>query len=329
MTLRQAPRRRHGSARTLRYAPTPLAPAQPSGGTCRCQRARRGRRRADVARSWPRASRRELATDTGRAQTANPRTTPRTPAAPGAAVVCELGAAIVPGTRPPVARAASAPGEVRVRRPRHGPRSLGAEPPARRQRDTPSASPRPRGQRRDREADRAGERRSAATDRSSDFFDIYNIFSAYPYANVPFITLGLAPTCTQHAVHMPHRTSPAALVADSTLPGDCAGQTLKARRDAVPRAQDTPTRHRARHCTRARACGRACRTAAEDVAAPYSVSPIGKTGLPVSDSWISMPVMPIMAARPLLRSTLSFHVRPRKSSSLPTCFVEPSPSHTS
>ena len=30
-------------------------------------------------------------------------------------MVCELGAAIVPGTRPPVARAASAPGEVRVR----------------------------------------------------------------------------------------------------------------------------------------------------------------------------------------------------------------------
>ena len=50
----------------------------------------------------------------------------------------------------------------------------------------------------------------------------------------------------------------------------------------------------------------------------YKVSPIGKTGLPVSASWMSMPVMPIIAARPLLRSALSFHVLPRKSSSSPT-----------
>jgi len=61
----------------------------------------------------------------------------------------------------------------------------------------------------------------------------------------------------------------------------------------------------------------------------YRVSPIGKTGLPVRDSWISMPVMPIIAARPLLRSALSFHVLPRMSSSWPTALVEPSPSHTS
>ena len=92
----------------------------------------------------------------------------------------------------------------------------------------------------------------------------------------------------------------------------------------------------------------------------YSVSPIGKIGLPVRISWRIMPVMPIIAARPLLRSALSFHVRPRISSSsptyererahtrerraasrraracavgapalAPTCFVEPSPSQTS
>ena len=46
---------------------------------------------------------------------------------------------------------------------------------------------------------------------------------------------------------------------------------------------------------------------------------MGKTGLPVSASWMSMPVMPIMAARPLLRSAFSFQVLPRKSSSSPTC----------
>ena len=34
---------------------------------------------------------------------------------------------------------------------------------------------------------------------------------------------------------------------------------------------------------------------------------MGKTGLPVRDSWMSMPVMPIMAARPLLRSALSLN----------------------
>ena len=50
----------------------------------------------------------------------------------------------------------------------------------------------------------------------------------------------------------------------------------------------------------------------------YKVSPMGKTGLPVSASWMSMPVMPIIAARPLLRSALSFHVLPRNSSSSPT-----------
>jgi len=59
------------------------------------------------------------------------------------------------------------------------------------------------------------------------------------------------------------------------------------------------------------------------------VSPMGNTGLPVRDSWMSMPVMPIIAARPLLRSAFSFQVLPRKSSSSPTCLVEPSPSHTS
>jgi len=49
---------------------------------------------------------------------------------------------------------------------------------------------------------------------------------------------------------------------------------------------------------------------------------MGKTGLPVSASWMSMPVMPIMAARPLLRSAFSFQVLPRKSSSSPTCAHE-------
>ena len=39
----------------------------------------------------------------------------------------------------------------------------------------------------------------------------------------------------------------------------------------------------------------------------YKVSPIGKTGLPVSASWMSMPVMPIIAARPLLRSAFSLN----------------------
>ena len=33
----------------------------------------------------------------------------------------------------------------------------------------------------------------------------------------------------------------------------------------------------------------------------------GKSGLPVSDSWMTMPTMPIMAARPLLRSAFSLN----------------------
>mmetsp|Transcript_30058 Transcript_30058/g.76571 ORF Transcript_30058/g.76571 Transcript_30058/m.76571 type:complete len:226 (-) Transcript_30058:78-755(-) len=39
---------------------------------------------------------------------------------------------------------------------------------------------------------------------------------------------------------------------------------------------------------------------------------IGHTGLPVSASWITMPVMPIIAARPLLRSAFSLNSLPAK-----------------
>jgi len=35
----------------------------------------------------------------------------------------------------------------------------------------------------------------------------------------------------------------------------------------------------------------------------------GKSGLPVSASWIIIPMMPIIAARPLLRSALSLNSR--------------------
>lgn len=38
---------------------------------------------------------------------------------------------------------------------------------------------------------------------------------------------------------------------------------------------------------------------------------MGKTGLPVSASWMIIPVIPIIAARPLLRSAFSFQVLPR------------------
>ena len=42
---------------------------------------------------------------------------------------------------------------------------------------------------------------------------------------------------------------------------------------------------------------------------------IGQTGLPVRPSWIIMPMMPIIAARPLLRSALSLNLLNRGAAS--------------
>eukprot|EP00316_Scyphosphaera_apsteinii_P006925 CAMPEP_0119298086 /NCGR_PEP_ID=MMETSP1333-20130426/299_1 /TAXON_ID=418940 /ORGANISM="Scyphosphaera apsteinii, Strain RCC1455" /LENGTH=85 /DNA_ID=CAMNT_0007299099 /DNA_START=339 /DNA_END=596 /DNA_ORIENTATION=- len=39
---------------------------------------------------------------------------------------------------------------------------------------------------------------------------------------------------------------------------------------------------------------------------------IGQTGLPVSASWMIMPMIPIIAARPLLRSAFNLNVFPEK-----------------